>query len=91
MSEYTTPERCEKCDEPVSLCQCNVIIWPGTTLRAIPVDRIARAADKAKLKLCIIVGVDEHGDFYFASSDGDLGMVLWQLERAKQDLFKLGG
>lgn len=64
----------------------NVIIWPGTTLHALPVDRIAHAADKAELKLCIIVGVDKRGDLYFASSEGDVAMVLWQLERAKKAL-----
>ncbi len=67
----------------------NVIIWPGTTLHALPVDRIAQAAEKAQLKLCIIVGVDSHGDLYFASSEGDVAMVLWQLERAKAELFKV--
>lgn len=69
----------------------NVIMWPGTTLLAIPADRIAAAAQKAELKLCIIVGVDKHGDLYFAATEGDLGMVLWQLERAKRELFKIGG
>lgn len=66
----------------------NVMMWPGTTTHALPVDRIASAADKAGLKLCIIVGVDKHGDLYFASSEGDVGMVLWQLERAKKRLME---
>lgn len=67
----------------------NVLIWPGTTLHALPVDRIAKAAEKADLMLCIIVGVTKGGDLYFASTEGDCTMVLWQLERAKMELFKV--
>jgi len=66
----------------------NVIIWPGTTLLALPVSRVAEAADKADLSLCIIIGVQKNGDFYFASTEGDVTMVLWQLERAKIELMK---
>lgn len=66
-----------------------VLKWPGTTLLALSPERIAQAAQDADLRLCIIVGVDKGGDFYFASTDGDVCMVLWQLERAKQQLFTL--
>jgi len=67
----------------------NVIIGPFTTLLPIPVDRICDAAKEAELKLCILIGVDRHGDFYFAASDGDYSMVLWTLERAKRALFDM--
>lgn len=66
-----------------------VIKWPGTTLLALHPDRILEAAQKAELKLCIIVGVDKSGDLYFASTEGDVAMVLWQLERAKRELFEI--
>jgi hypothetical protein len=67
----------------------NVIIGDFNTTLPIPVDRICDAAKAADLKLCIIIGVDQTGTFYFASSDGDHSTVLWQLERAKQALFKV--
>lgn len=66
-----------------------VILPKFTTLLPIPVDRVCDAAKDADLTLCIVVGVDRHGDFYFASSEGDYGMVLWQLERAKRALFEM--
>lgn len=69
----------------------NVIIGQFETVLPIPVDRICDAAKSADLSLCIIIGVEKNGDFYFASSDADLGMVLWQLERAKRKLFEING
>ena len=67
----------------------NVIIGHFDTVLPIPVDRICDAAKAADLSICIIVGVQKNGDFYFASSDADLGQVLWQLERAKKALFEI--
>ena len=64
----------------------NVIIGNFNTILPIPPDRVAEAADKANLKLAIVIGVQANGDFYFASSDGEAAMVLWQLERAKKVL-----
>lgn len=69
----------------------DVVIGHFETVLPIPADRICDAAKAANLKLCIIVGVEKNGDFYFASSDADLGMVLWQLERAKKRLFEING
>lgn len=58
------------------------------TLLPIPIERICDGAKVAELKLCIVVGVRADGGLYFASSDGDRFMVLWQLERAKKLLMK---
>jgi hypothetical protein len=67
----------------------NVVLGSFETTLAIPVDRVAEAADHAGLKLVIVIGVDSKGEFYFASSEGDSAMVLWQLERAKKQLLSV--
>ena len=64
-----------------------IVRFPGQTLLGIHPDVICDAAKKAKLKYMMIVGVDRSGILYFASSDGDVTMALWQLERAKRSLF----
>jgi len=42
-----------------------------------------------KLKSVLVIGYDEAGEEYFASSIADGGDVLWLLERCKQEL--MGG
>ena len=65
-----------------------VLMWPGTTTHVLSVGRVAEAVDQQNLKLCIVVGVRKDGSFYLASTEGDVAMVLWQLERAKRALFE---
>ena len=65
-----------------------VLPFHGLTKLDIPVDRILEGA-KGKLDSVVILGYDEAGEEYFASSIADGGEVLWLLERCKQEL--MGG
>jgi hypothetical protein len=54
----------------------------------IPADRIINKSAEWGLKQVVIVGFDEDGEMYFASSMADTGDVLYWLEKAKWELFK---
>lgn len=55
----------------------------------LPPERVLEAALEETLSEVVIVGYDEEGDFYFASSQADGGDVLWLLELAKQKLMRI--
>ncbi len=63
-----------------------VVEFTGSTRLDLPVDTILSKVKKAKLDEIIVIGFDEEGDFYFASSKGDGGDMLWLLEKAKKML-----
>ncbi len=72
----------------------NVIKFPKEfklqlTSDPVPVKNVLLGADKAQLKETVVIGWDEKGDFYFASSEADGPSVLWLLEKAKQELLKI--
>lgn len=67
----------------------NVVEWQGVTTLDMPPTRILAKAAGAKLKECVVVGVDEDGQAYFASSVADGGSVLWMLEMAKKRLLEV--
>ena len=62
-----------------------VIQLGGVTRLDIPADRVLEGA-MGKLKSVLVIGYDEAGEEYFASSITDGGEVLWLLERCKQEL-----
>lgn len=55
----------------------------------IPPDRIFEAAKDRCKDGVVIIGYDEDGDFYFASSVADGGTILWLLETAKKNLLSI--
>lgn len=55
----------------------------------IPTEGVIRGILEKNLKDVIVIGYDQEGDEYFASSISDGGDVLWLLERCKQVL--MGG
>jgi len=65
-----------------------VLPFSGLTKLDIPIDRILDGS-KGKFDSVVILGYDEAGEEYFASSIADGGEVLWLLERCKQEL--MGG
>jgi hypothetical protein len=70
----------------------NVIEFPNKQIitdQRIPVKNILLGADKANLKETIVIGWDEEGEFYFASSEADGPNCLWLLERAKLELLNI--
>ena len=63
----------------------------------IPAERVLRAALErgngtpgAALKDAVVLGFDEDGDFYFASSKADGGAVLWLMALAQKRLLDFG-
>lgn len=64
----------------------NIIPLNCVTRLDIPPDRILEGA-KGKLQGVVLIGYDEDGDVYAASSYADGGDVLWLLEACKMKLF----
>jgi hypothetical protein len=65
-----------------------VVDLPVITSLPINVDRVINAA-LGKLKEVVVVGYDEDGDLYFASSEPGGPEVLWLLEKAKLALLDI--
>lgn len=66
-----------------------VTVLPVVTSLDIPTERVLNAALDAKLQNVFVVGVDEDGELYFASSMADGGTVLWWMEKAKAALLDI--
>lgn len=67
----------------------NVVILPVVTTLDIPPERILSQAIAADLDRVIVVGYDQDGQEYFASSVADGGTVVWLMERAKIKLLRM--
>lgn len=67
----------------------NVIPLGNITKLDLPPDRILDAA-KGQMQGVVLLGWDEDGELYFASTYADGGEVLWLLEKAKQRLLEIG-
>ena len=64
-----------------------IIPLNNVTRLDIPVDRVLEAA-KTKMTGVVLLGWNEDGELYFASTFADGGEVLWLLEKCKQLLLK---
>lgn len=64
----------------------NVVALPVVTTLDTPPSRVLEAAKAKDLTDCVVVGWDQNGDLYFASSVADGGDVLWLFEHAKKQL-----
>jgi len=67
----------------------NVVPMHGTTKLDIPADRVIDGARDKDLDTIVVVGLDQDGELYFASSTADAGTVLILLERAKVRLLDM--
>lgn len=56
----------------------------------LPVDRVLESA-KSKMANVVLLGWDNDGELYFASTFADGGEVLWLLELCKLKLFAAAG
>jgi hypothetical protein len=56
----------------------------------IPVERVLRKAREAGLESVVVIGWDEDGDLYFASSLASGPEVVWLLEKTKANLLVAG-
>lgn len=52
-------------------------------------ERVLTSALTAGLKSVIVVGFDQDGDFYFASTEADAAEVVYTLRRAEWKLMKI--
>lgn len=55
----------------------------------IPAERVLEWAGQANLKSVVVVGYDEDGEFYFASSYAGGPDALWLMEIAKKKLLEI--
>ena len=67
----------------------NVVELGCATKLDIPVEKILDSAGKAKLTGVIVIGFDDEGAEYFASSAADGAEVLWHLQRSIHKLMKM--
>lgn len=66
-----------------------VLNWRGITRLDLDPDKVLKRAI-GEVTEVVILGYDQEGEFYFASSIADGGSVLWHLEKAKMHLLKVG-
>ena len=66
-----------------------IIELDNITSLDIPVERVLRKADDANLSMVVVIGYDQDGEEYFASSVAGGPEVLWALERAKLRLLRV--
>ena len=66
-----------------------IIELGNVTSLDIPVERVLRKADEANLQSVVVIGYDQDGEEYFASSVAGGPEILWALERAKLRLLRV--
>lgn len=66
-----------------------ILLFNGLTRLDLPADRVLTEAVN-QLDKVVIMGYDNEGKEYFASSIADGGTVLWLMERLKLQLLDLG-
>lgn len=67
----------------------NVVILPCLTKLDIPPERVLKAALEENMSSAVVMGYDENGEFYLATSISHGPDVLWLLELAKEQLFDM--
>lgn len=67
----------------------NVIPIGGFTKLDIPTDQVLTAAKGHCSDGVVVLGFDDDGELYFASSIADGGTVIWLLEQAKLALLNV--
>ncbi len=66
--------------------QDTVVPFTGLTKLDIPVDKILEGAKEANLKTVIVIGEDQNGESFLASSSGDLALMYWMLANTQKYL-----
>lgn len=67
----------------------NVLILPVITTHDVPAERVLNGALKADLDRVVVMGYDQDGNEYFASSMADGADVVWLAERLKKKLLDM--
>ena len=68
----------------------NVIPLGNITSLDLPTDRVLEECKGDCTDGVVVLGFDDDGELYFASSIADGGEVLWLLEMAKKNLLEVG-
>jgi len=66
-----------------------VVTLPVITCLPIAPDRVIGFAAEQKFERVMIIGVTEEGAEYFAASNPDGGVALWDMERARHKLMQI--
>lgn len=66
----------------------NIHVLPMTTRLPLTPERVLSAALKEPLKRVLVIGVEEDGTEYFATSEPDGAVMLWDMERCRHRLMK---
>ena len=66
----------------------NVVYPSFVTTLDVPAERVLEAALVAKLESCVVLGYDDEGEVYFASSIADGADVLWLMRVAEEALLR---
>lgn len=61
----------------------NVVRLPCLTTHDIPVERVLSSAQEAGLSSVLVLGYDDDGQLYAASSTSDIGLTLLSMEQLK--------
>lgn len=75
-------------DQPTPEEAENVVILGGDTNRPVPVNRVLRAAWKLGLKDVIVLGHEQNGEKYYATSETDVAEILLLIEQFKARILR---
>jgi hypothetical protein len=65
-----------------------VIKFPGGTVGPVPVNAVLEGAANAALSEVFVLGLEQDGTEYFASSTGEAPKLLWLLEIARRAVMR---
>lgn len=65
-----------------------IVSFPGGTMADVPVENVLNGAVNADLKEAIVIGRDQDGEPFYASSLGDAGHILLEIEKFKKVLME---
>ena len=65
-----------------------IIPLGGITKLDLPIGRVLESA-KERLEGVVLMGYDNEGELYFASTYADGGEVLWLMENCKKQLLEI--
>lgn len=69
----------------------NVVDFTGKTVVEGSPDQVLKHAIGQIEEVAIVIGTDRNGELYFASSTSAAADISWQIERAKQLLYRTAG
>lgn len=69
----------------------NIVEFPGKTYGKINPDKIAKALtdDIKDFESLLVCGFTKDGDFYLATSEGEVKENLWLIENVKMQLWEI--